>query len=105
MLAKVLPFVVTLLVATHALSQVPPGDVAAGRELVRTQCSTCHEGGSARAGRQGPSLAAIAAMPSTTSMSLHAFLMTPHANMPNYRLSPQEIDDVVAYILSLRPQH
>jgi mono/diheme cytochrome c family protein len=35
-------------------------------------------------------------------MSLHAFLLTPHANMPNYRLTSEEIDDVVAYILSLR---
>jgi hypothetical protein len=52
--------------------------------------------------QQGPSLAAVAAMPSTTSISLHAFLMTPHANMPNYRLTAQEIDDVAAYILSLR---
>jgi hypothetical protein len=41
-------------------------------------------------------------MPATTSMSLHVFLLTPHANMPNYHLTPQEIDDVVAYILSLR---
>jgi hypothetical protein len=35
-------------------------------------------------------------------MSLHAFLLTPYANMPNYRLTSQEIDDVVVYILSLR---
>jgi hypothetical protein len=35
-------------------------------------------------------------------MSLHAFLLTPHANMPNYRLTSKEIDDVVVYILSLR---
>jgi hypothetical protein len=37
-------------------------------------------------------------------MSLHAFLITPHANMPDYRLTPQQIDDVVTYILSLRPR-
>ena len=29
-------------------------------------------------------------------------LLTPHANMPNYRLTSEEIDDIVAYILSLR---
>ena len=106
MLTKVLPLTVLLLVAAHAIAQVPSGDAAAGRELVRAQCSTCHDReGSPRGRRQGPSLAAIAAMPSTTSISLHAFLMTPHANMPNYRLTPQEIDDVVTYILSLRRRH
>jgi hypothetical protein len=40
--------------------------------------------------------------PATQHGSLRAFLMTPHPSMPNYRLAPQEIDDVVTYILSLR---
>jgi mono/diheme cytochrome c family protein len=89
--------------AAPATAQVPSGDVAAGRQLVQASCSTCHEERRQMSAPQsGPSLQAIAAMPSTTSMSLHVFLLTPHGNMPNYRLSPQEIDDVVAYILSLR---
>ena len=41
-------------------------------------------------------------MVSTTSMSLRVFLQSPHGNMPDYRLSREQIDDVVAYILSLR---
>lgn len=104
MFRTVLPFVVVLLAAAQAVAQAPSGDAtAAGRELVKAQCSTCHDGEGSPPGRQqGPSLAAVAAMPSTTSISLHAFLMTPHANMPNYLFTPQEIDDVVTYILSLR---
>ena len=103
MLRTVLPFVGVLLAAAQAIAQAPSGDATAGQELVKAQCSTCHDGqGSPRGRRQGPSLAAVAAMSSTTSISLHAFLMTPHANMPNYQLTPQEIDDVVTYILSLR---
>ncbi len=90
-------------VAAPAIAQVPSGDVNAGRQIVQASCSTCHEERRPlSAPQKGPSLQAIAAMPSTTSMSLHVFLLTPHANMPNYRLSPQEIDDVAAYILSLR---
>ena len=46
--------------------------------------------------------AAIAALPSTTSMSLRAYLRTPHANMPDYRLSREELDDIVAYLLTVR---
>ena len=41
-------------------------------------------------------------MPSTTEMSLRAFLQTPHARMPDYRLSTQELDGVVAWILALK---
>ena len=41
-------------------------------------------------------------MPSTTEMALRVFLQTPHARMPDYRLSTAELDGVVAYILSLK---
>lgn len=91
-----------LFAAAPAFAQVPSGDVTAGRRLVQTQCSACHdENASPSTPHQGPSLRAVAAMPSTTSLSLHAFLLTPHVNMPNYHLTRQEIDDVVVYILSL----
>ncbi len=102
MLRTVLPLAVILLAAAQATAEVPSGDATAGREVVKAQCSACHNGDASARGRQGPSLAAVAAMPSTTSMSLHAFLIAPHANMPDYRLTPQQIDDVVTYILSLR---
>ena len=41
-------------------------------------------------------------MPSTTSMSLRVFLQSPHANMPDYRLTRDQLDDVVAYLLAQR---
>ncbi len=106
MRTKVLPLILAVLPAAQGLAQVPLGDAAAGQQLVQAQCSTCHTRyGRPRSRQQGPSLAAIASIPSTTSMSLHAFLMTPHAKMPNYRLNSQEIDDIIAYILSLRQRH
>ena len=49
-----------------------------------------------------PSFRAIAAMPSTTALSLRVFLQTPHGRMPDFALSRNETDDVIAYILSLR---
>jgi len=92
-----------LFAVAPAIAQLPSGDASAGQRLVQAECSSCHDGkGSAPTPQPGPSLRAVAAMPATTSMSLHVFLLTPHANMPNYHLTPQEIDDVVAYILSLR---
>jgi mono/diheme cytochrome c family protein len=91
------------------------GDPAAGRRLAQTWCANCHvvaPGGAAgaapgspspaRANDAAPTFPGIARLPSTTSMSLRAFLQTPHAAMPNYQLSHDELDDVVAYLLSLR---
>lgn len=74
-------------------------DAARGRALVAANCDTCHA--SVPAGR-APSFASVAAMPSTTALALGVFLRTSHPSMPNIVLSPAELDDVIAYILSLK---
>jgi mono/diheme cytochrome c family protein len=76
------------------------GDPAAGKRLAAANCAQCH--GADGAHPPAPALAAIAAMPSTTQASLNAFLQTPHAKMPNLILSAAELNDLIAYILSLR---
>jgi mono/diheme cytochrome c family protein len=89
-----------------ALAQIEPGDPGAGKQLAATWCANCHRiapGGPGPASDIAPSFAAIAALPSTTSMSLRAYLRTPHANMPDYRLSREELDDIVAYLLMVKP--
>ena len=81
------------------------GDTAAGRQLAETWCSTCHVVGPSvtrGASNGAPPFAAVAQMKSTTPMSLHAFLQTPHARMPDLHLTRDQIDDLSAYILSLR---
>jgi mono/diheme cytochrome c family protein len=80
-------------------------NIDAGKRFAQTSCSGCHriDGEAPKTtSDEVPSFAAIARMKSTTEMSLAAFLMTPHANMPNLVLSRTEIRDVSAYILSLR---
>ena len=94
-----------LLLATPALAQPEPGDVRAGQRLAVTWCANCHQvapGGPGPSTDAAPAFARIAAMPSTTSMSLSVFLQSPHANMPDYRLTREQLDDLVAYLLSLR---
>jgi len=81
------------------------GDVAAGRDLCETWCSSCHV--VSRAPQRGtsngtPTFTAIARMRSTTPLSLGVFLQTPHSGMPDLHLSRDEIDNITAYILSLR---
>lgn len=81
------------------------GDVAAGRHLAETWCSDCHVVSSTQqrgTSYGAPTFQAIAQMKSTTMMSIEAFLQTSHDRMLDLRLSRDQIDDVAAYILSLR---
>lgn len=82
-------------------------DAQAGLMIAETWCANCHTvvaGQQTRSSDAVPSFVRIAAMRSTTEMSLAAFLTTPHGRMPNFTLSRAEIADVSAYILSLRPK-
>jgi len=76
-----------------------------GRRVAETWCANCHLiGPDARgpAADAAPPFHAVARLPSTTEMSLRAFLQTPHSRMPDYRLSAAELDGVVTWILDLR---
>ncbi|HWE76054.1 MAG TPA: c-type cytochrome [Stellaceae bacterium] len=99
----VAPALAAMLAALSAVAQTS-GDPAAGREMARQVCAACHKVTIAQTApsRSAPSFAAIANMSSTTETALHAFLSTPHANMPNLMLKQQQQDDVIAYILGLR---
>ena len=50
----------------------------------------------------GPAFRDIANTPGMTTTALTAFLTTSHPKMPNLILTPKEMADVTAYILSLR---
>ena len=81
------------------------GDPVAGRSIARRWCDNCHvvDVAQQRATSTGaPTFAAIAHMKSTTAMALRVFLQTPHGRMPDLHLTRSEIDDVTAYILSLK---
>ena len=81
------------------------GDPASGAALARTWCRSCHavEAAPARGTDAVPAFSAIAAAPDTTAERLLAFLEKPHGQMPDLTLSGQQADNLVAYILSLRP--
>jgi mono/diheme cytochrome c family protein len=81
------------------------GDAKAGRSIAQRWCDNCHvvDATQQRATSTGaPTFAAIAQMKSTTPMALRVFLQTPHGRMPDLHLTRSEIDDVSAYILSLK---
>jgi mono/diheme cytochrome c family protein len=96
---------VLFLGVTPPVSAGESGDSRAGRQLAETWCSNCHVIGpmQERGTSYGaPTFESIARMTSITPMALRVFLQTPHSRMPDLRLSRKEIDDIVAYILSLR---
>jgi len=81
-------------------------DAAQGRALAEQWCSQCHgvRPSQASANSEAPVFSAIAAERSATEFSLRTFLRVPHKTMPNFILKPEDIDDLVSYILSLKPQ-
>jgi mono/diheme cytochrome c family protein len=79
-------------------------DPSVGRHLAETICSTCHQiSATSPPGRNpaAPSFVDISRMPSTSELAIKVFLRTSHPTMPNFILSPEEIDSVTAYIRSL----
>ena len=98
---------VTALIVAGALgpawSVEEAGLVDEGRRIAREVCAECHQvEGAGKPAIEAPSFAAVAAMPSTTSVAIKVFLKTTHGNMPDIILSEAEIDALAAYILSLR---
>ena len=106
MLLRTLHVAVALCAASPAAHGQTPSAVARGQDIAERACAGCH----AINGRQGstiqstdvPSFRAIAARPNQTPQKLHGFIVTPHRPMPAIPLTLAEINDVAAYILSLK---
>lgn len=104
-----LPALALVAIALPTTTVCAQGDttvVTEGRELALKWCAECHlvDKTQERAASDAvPSFYAVANHASTTETGLKAFLMSPHKKqMPNIMLTREQIDDVVAYILSLR---
>jgi len=84
---------------------VPPAaarDVKAGYTVAQRFCASCHEIERGRFRNDlSPSFAAIASRPTTRIVGLEMLLSNPKYGKPDY-LSLQEIEDVSAYIFSLK---
>ncbi len=97
--------------APQAFAQAPAedGDPVKGREIARMWCANCHvvEDNPARGADVAATFAAIAGRPGVSAEGLRAFLSAQHSGtsqgrMPNLSLARNDVDNVVAYLLSLR---
>lgn len=101
----VLLSVMLLACLSHQARAQGIGNVSAGRHLAETWCASCHvvtakaDSGTSNG---APTFVSIGRMTSTTYLSMRAFLQTPHDRMPDLHLSRDEMDDLTAYLLSLR---
>lgn len=96
---------VVCVAAASAVAGEARADSARGLALAERWCSQCHglRPNEASPTPEAPSFPRIAAEPSATEPALRVFLRTPHPSMPNFILQHDDIDDLVSYILSMKP--
>ena len=81
------------------------GDPRYGLSLARQVCFECHAIQPQQLmspNPRAPTFPQLAATPGMTSAALTVALTTPHVGMPMFRLSSEQREDIIAYILSLR---
>ena len=102
----VVPVAVALCASVSVAQAQTAVAIARGQEIAERACVGCHSlGGQAGRKVEGidvPSFGAIATQPHQTPQRLQSFIMTPHRPMPGINLSLAEVNDVVAYLLSLK---
>lgn len=105
----------TRLVAVLAVFAIHPalaaGDPDAARGIVAEYCTACHvvpgyRPRHERASINAPSFQSIANQPeSYTRARLAAFLRQPHYPMKKFTLSPRDVENLIAFIESLRAEN
>lgn len=104
LIAIVVALAAVLFVRLHNASGATQASTSAGHRLAEAWCKGCHSIDVATAGATTgpPDFSAIANRASTTALSLKVFFQTSHRSMPNLIIAPDQADDLVDYILSLR---
>jgi mono/diheme cytochrome c family protein len=81
------------------------GNPQGGAELANNVCAECHavrERQLLSPNLRAPTFYEVANTPGMTAAALTVTLTTPHAGMPMFMFTPQQRQDVIGYILSLK---
>ena len=80
------------------------GDIGEGRRLAEADCAQCHgvDKNAYSSNLAAPAFDDIANTPGMTARALTVALRTSHRDMPNLIIKGHDVEDLVAYILSLK---
>jgi mono/diheme cytochrome c family protein len=94
---------IVLVTATSAAAADGLSKSQAGHAYADTYCSKCHSLGAGPSPLpQAPRFDDVAEQPGITAMSLQVVAQSSHPPMPNIIIEPQDMGNVIAYILSLK---
>ena len=99
------PIVMLLSIATCGLAAAQ--DDMRGQALAYRWCANCHVvNQAATTGRADglPTFPALAARKDVTAATLKGAMTATHSRMPDLQLGARDQEDLVAYIISLRPK-
>jgi mono/diheme cytochrome c family protein len=79
-----------------------------GRTYADKACASCHAvapGQTRSPNPSAPAFESVANTPGMTAMALNVWLHTSHPTMPNLIIDPTRLDDLAAYLLTLKKQN
>ena len=97
---------IALILAPAAAVAQELGNPKAGLEFAKRACAECHEVEAAETFSphpDAPTFRQVAGTPGMTARALAVWLQTSHPTMPDFIIPPGDTDNVIAYIMSLRP--
>lgn len=95
----------TLLALPVGAQAVELGDATKGQAYARANCVECHEVEPVESfspNPDAPSFQEVAEQPGMNARALAVWLQSSHPTMPNLIIAPADMDNVIAYILSLK---
>lgn len=87
------------------VSAVEIGNPTLGLSYAQQNCASCHAvaaGQTLSPNPSAPAFDAIANTPGMTRIALNAWLHSPHPSMPHLIVDPDHIDDLSAYLTTLK---
>lgn len=96
---------VALLALPGAAGGVELGDATKGQEYARANCAECHEVEPVESfspNPDAPSFQEVAQSPGINARALAVWMQSSHPTMPNLIIPAADMDNVIAYILSLK---
>lgn len=103
-----LPFLLLLILAAHPAGaqqrDAAPGDWRRGETLAEQHCAACHRALPADQWALGTGAVAFQTLPGRGLPFLRAFMARAHPRMPFEKLSPDDREDILAYMLQLLPE-